>query len=129
MTPKPRITKLYLCDNAFQDRQNKWNIIGIFTGDVLVEKFPARIRVTLYVEIEMYDSLSVNLDLYVGNKKLATVTAAVDSLNESEKGIGVLAVPGLGLNVDKPTEFRVVAAIGDHPKRTVYRKGIKQGVV
>ena len=120
----PRITQVYLCDNAFQDTRNKWNLIGIFTGDVVVEKFPARLRAALYVEIELQESIGVVLELFLGRKLVATINATVESLDGVESGLGVLAIPGMEFGVDKTSEFRVVGRIDQLPKRTVFKRKI-----
>src|SRR5688500_4908101 len=39
-----------LCEDVREELRNKKSLMGVFAGDVLVDKFPAQIRFALYVE-------------------------------------------------------------------------------
>lgn len=122
-----RIRSIYICENAFQDKGNKWNIIGMFTGDIIVKKFPVQFPFALYVEAEVNQATDIIVDFYLGSKRVAGVKASADLLKGKEKGVAVVAVPRIEISVNAESELRVTASIGGGASRTLVKKRIKLG--
>lgn len=118
-----------LCETVLQDIQQRWSLIGIYTGEVIVPHFPAKVRCAIYIEFSEPVSGPLNLEIILGGRRLANIAAEISHKPEDDAGAtAVLGIPGLELGLDRPAELKV-SWIDGKSKKTVLKKAIVQGDV
>jgi hypothetical protein len=118
-----------LCETVLQDIQQRWSLIGIYTGDVIVSQFPTKIRCALYIEFSAPASGPLNLEILLGGRLLANIAAEIGPKPEDGAGAAaVLGIPGIELGLDRPAELKV-SWIDGSSKKMVLKKAIVLGNV
>lgn len=108
---------------------NKHTLINVYSGDVVVQSFPARLMFAVYAEYKSLTTspysllIQVKVDKKVHAKLRANVEPAGDGL------VGILAIPGLDLTVDRDVVLEVTVTPDNERAVSLFRKRIFQGAV
>lgn len=114
-----------LCDHAIIGQGNKHSLIGVFSGDLLIESFPANLSFGLFVELlDTGPSLpAVTISLQLGDKAFGRLTANFGGTLE-EGAPGVVVIPLVTIGVDQPTTLEVTAKAEGYATTILLKKKI-----
>lgn len=124
-----RIRNCLLCDNVIQDIHNRYTLVGVFTNDVLVAEFPARIRLAFYGEfvVKQAGEYLIELSIDVDNNPAIKIGANVTVVNSDE--VTALAVPNLDITIKQEVELTISVLVNKTSRpQTLIRKKIRRGV-
>lgn len=107
-----------LCDYVSKDVYNKDNAIGIYSGDIIVGDFPARMRLSLYVIGVAHEDGDhhIQLSFSLGGDEIAK--AELDVKTTAEHGQSSFAIQNFELSVIENTELQIFAQV-DNEKRSL----------
>lgn len=118
-----------VCEYVALGAHRKHTIVNVYTGDILVRKFPVTIPLSFYLEVapsEILGSRQLSVKVYVGDEVRAEATAEF----EFEEGKpGLLTFPQIGCEFDKPSSIKLVISEVDGKARTIVEKTVSEGVV
>jgi hypothetical protein len=87
------ITNAIVCEDVRAELNNKWSILGAYSGDIAVPNVPAAIKIAFYMEGQLakpyHGPLSARIRL--DNDQVALVTGTMDA---KESGPVSLPIPG-----------------------------------
>lgn len=130
LAPKPKsIGNAILCSDIIKEVTNKYGLIGVFSGHIIIEQFPGRLRFALYVEVfgDGADETITAFKIFFDNKQIAKIEGKLTGLPKSE--VAAITLNGLEATVDGPCEIRVDASVSGGKYHTIIRKKIVQGEV
>lgn len=123
MPTKVKISNALLCEHVIEGLGNKHTLINVFTGDILVKSFPARLFFGLYLEhYPTTPSGKLSIDIILGSKKFAEV--AVEYENARLGLPGALVIPVFEIGLDAPDTLEFVARAEGQPKVRILKKTI-----
>lgn len=123
MSAKFSVETAVLCEHLVPGLNNKHTLINMYPGNILVAEFPARIPISIYVELKpkVFGTFPLELKLYIGKKE--AMTGGAEALFERGKTALVAIPTGLVL-FEKPTTLKFTLACGDEKPTTVIQKRI-----
>ncbi|MHA1522994.1 MAG: hypothetical protein ACTSY1_01160 [Alphaproteobacteria bacterium] len=109
------VTKLFrnviICDDIREEINHKKILIGVYIGDILVQKFPATFSFTMYIEFAPDNAGDILFKFIIkaGKKKILNVEgfAKVEIPGE----VAVVPFPKLRANFSNPTELKVYVVL------------------
>jgi hypothetical protein len=124
---KVKIGNAVLCEHVAQGANNKHILINTYSGDIIVQSFPANIPLGFYIEMEMPDAAprEIDVDLVYGGKTRVIAKATVSGMG----GMGVLAIPLVPFTLERPGKFEVYISAYGVARTIAIRKNISQGNV
>ena len=124
-----RLGNCILCEHIAPGLGNKTSLIGVYAGDILVGKFPANLRLAVYIEHIPNDSerYEMAFEIKVGDESVGKGTAEITDAVPNEAAL--LVLPGINLTTQKEGRFRVLISINGEPPITAIDKAIKDGAV
>lgn len=94
-----------LCDDIRRETNNKYSLMGVLQGDVLIASFPSQIGLAIFSEMEgPAGRYQMELRLSGPGKQSAILDSLIDHQSD---GLIALATPRIDLLADKPGRFRV----------------------
>lgn len=122
------VKTIHLCETAFQDKQNRWNLIGIYTGNIIVRSFPAELNKAIYFEFEASDGQDFHLEFFVGRQPMARAQVKLVRTNDQNSAaLAPFVIPVLKIGLEKPAVFKIVLNVDGKKPRTIFRRKIKLG--
>ena len=114
-----------MAEDARPELGNKFTIVGLYTGDVLVQSFPATIRIaTLTVfHFDKPGRHTLDMRFMLGSDKIAG-GPTIDLTAEPDEAVSV-NTPATMLNIVAPAELRVEGAIDGGAFQTLVRREIR----
>lgn len=116
-----------LCEDVREEIRNKKSLMGVFTGDVVVSEFPARIRMAIYLEyapIKGEGQHIIEIVLMRDEDEIARATASVD---DDSKPRSIILPQGI-LLLEQGGDLVVRANVGE-VSTEVLRKSVQLGEV
>lgn len=117
-----------LCDDIRQEKNNKYILIGVFSGDVVVPQFPATLALSLYAEYFSDTPGQQNATLIYalsGEKKIE----AHAKISIRSPGTATLALPPVPIEFPEPGELTISVQLTDSEPFELLRKQVIQGTV
>lgn len=112
-----------LCDYAALGYGNKHILVNCYSGNIVVQAFPARLGFCLYLELleGQRDCDSITLELCIGKDKLAEIAVVIQERDPDEPS--AVVVPTFTLSLERPCDFIVWASsLGFIRKRILSKK-------
>ena len=119
-----------LCEFVANAVNNKHVLVNTFSGDIIVNGFPARLKLGLYLEIIPDVDLDrgvIDLDLMLGKSKVLSIKADILSAKKAQPALIILNQ--FQLVTDVETLFRVVLKQEGYRTTTALTKNIFQGPI
>jgi hypothetical protein len=119
-----------LCDDVRDEIGNKKSLMGVFSGDIIVQELPATIPIAIYLEFVPVDptkSFELSIKLSVDSDEIAKANIPV-VLNPGSSNASIILPKGL-VRFDKESTFKVTAKIDDELEvELVSKKIIKRNL-
>lgn len=117
-----------LCDDIRQEKNNKYILIGVFSGDVVASQFPAALAFSVYAEHVTdgpgHHDMAIRFSLSGEHK--AEVRARIDM---PIAGTATIVLPPMPIELQAEGELLVTAQLDDAAPVELIRKRVIQGVV
>lgn len=126
---KGTIRNVILCEDIRSEIGNKKSIMGIFSGDVIVAEFPARIQFAVYMEYipeETSEPHEIELDMMADDNRIAEIKVKV---TKPAAGVTSLIIPRAIVAFEKEASYSIFASISQGPRFEILRKKIQKGEV
>jgi len=114
-----------LCDQVYMDKDTGKTILaGMFSGDILTDRFPSMVPCAFYVEIRdlIETSPAATFEIVVGKKIWKRATTTIDT--SDSKGPAILVFQAENLLFSEPSTIRLQAKIGSSKKITLMEKTV-----
>jgi hypothetical protein len=117
-----------LCDDIRKEVGNKRTIVGAFSGDVLIETFPAVIPLAIYLVYRTHssDEIAMEFEYMLDERPLVKIAATLRKHGGSSED-AVVDLPKLFLTFENPGNFVVNVSVNGKRHRILSKK-IMQGV-
>lgn len=105
--PTARVVTALVCDDARREDNKKEILIGVYTGGILVEKFPSRLALCLWTLVQTSGEGELSLEFRVVDSEDTALIAGegmVSVANSDEPSS--LVFPKMPLKVEKATTLR-----------------------
>lgn len=123
------IQNVVLCEYVRAEVNNKYTLIGVMAGDVLVTKFPSNIAIALYIAIlfKTIGKKELTLGLRYSGKLVARITAEMNVIETTAPA--TIAFPTVPLTIEEQgyLELHTEPEIGK--KRRIFKRDVKIGNV
>lgn len=112
-----------LCEHVVPGLGNKNTLINVFSGDVLVTDFPARLLFGFYTDyIPHVPSGKVRIEINIDRKLFAYVDAEFKDTTIGTPG--AIAVPVLEIGLDSDVDLTFVAKVEGAKSQTILKKRV-----
>jgi hypothetical protein len=120
-------TKL-LCEDIRNELGNKRTLVGVFSGDIIVEKFPATLSLAAYFEYvpTLIGQQRIDFSVYFGNDKLFDFGGV---LSVADLSVTALALPRINATIQQPGDFRIEVIAPPSSPDVLITKKVIQGPV
>lgn len=125
MARRLKFLNAILCEHVAQGSNKKHTLVNAYSGDIVVDRFPADLTFGIYVEMAAGAPLEMDIELRLSNKVIAKVHA-IFPVSNSEKP-STLVIPHIQLPVPEETTFSVVATADGYAATTLIDKKLFQG--
>lgn len=127
MSRPPDITTIIVCDDVRKEITNKDILIGVYTGDIVVQDFPAWVRLSVWIEMLPSATGEHHMTFRVGmtDRTLSELMLRLQIREIASMGI---SLPNTAHLIEKETEFVVELKEGTE-WRSLKRKKIIKGRV
>jgi Family of unknown function (DUF6941) len=129
MSAKEQIQNILLCEDVREEINHKRIIIGVYSGDILVKSFPARLAVTAYIEHRPQSLGKQKLEFVVsvGEKEQGRIELLADTTDAL--AVSVVPFPKIGLTIEEPAEIRIDISMDGGKRERLLTKGVREGEV
>lgn len=120
-----RIGNAVLCEYVAKGAGNKYTLVNVLGGDLLVPRLPAVLQLGVYIELLTYDTPpeEVMLDLALDRRKITKLKLKL--LNPRPNKPATLVIASLELPVQAPCLFTITLSV-EGAKRT---KAIEKRII
>lgn len=125
--PQIRIKSAILCEEVRAEVGGKHTLLGVFSGNINVSKFPASIRLAMYFELETSEEavFTSKIRIKYGNKDPVVGDAEIRATEKT----AALVTPMMNLSAEEEGDFVTEISFGDDQWQEVIRKHIAIGPV
>jgi hypothetical protein len=105
-----KIDAALICDDIRMEVSGKVILIGVYAGDILLNRIPATIPVAVWLDGRVQGAPGkLKINIYLGDKSEDSVDTVNDlvPLKQGQNGEFFLALNGIPLNVTEPTTVTV----------------------
>ena len=112
------------CEYIAPGESGKLNIINAYSGNIQVMNFPATFPLAFYIELlpDGSQKREMKINVFVGTKSIANASIEIDEIEPD--GVGVIALPALKIEFEKPTEIRVQISCEGFRKTVAIKKKV-----
>lgn len=126
MLRRPKVTNVVLCDDIRTERNNKLIMVGVYTADLLVPKFPANMRLALYFTVQGAPAGQHEFEVrIIATGSNSGISGTVDVANPQDPIIVV--TPPVPVVFPKAGKLKVDFKIGDSGWLKVVTKEVSEG--
>ncbi|MGU3668201.1 hypothetical protein ACLBX9_28785 [Methylobacterium sp. A49B] len=121
-----RLGNVLLCDYVARGENNKFVLVNAYSGDIVVQQFPASLPFGLYCE-HLPDNVGhfeLTLDIKISGQLLFSANVA---LRIFELAPQVIAIPNFLANIDSPSTIEVVITAEGYKDTVALLKSIRIG--
>ena len=120
MARKIKLGNVVLCEHVVASGNNKHTLVNVYSGDIVVEEFPAVLTFGIYIELLKENNIEkITFFLKNGRKEIGKAQAAFP-----EPETGVLAIPFLPFRTESATTFEIVAEAPGFGRSSILKKQI-----
>ena len=121
-----RLTSAIVSDDSRTEDNRKHFLIGIYVGGVLVEKFPAKLNLSLWMLLQTSGEgeLALNFRLLDSDDKVLISGEGSAHVAQTDEPSS-LALPKMPITIDKPTTLRFQLRLSDRNWETVAEKNVR----
>lgn len=96
-----------ICDHITVDIGRKHSLIGVYSGDVIIQKFPAKLRFAIYAELlpRRVGDYKLTVQISLNDKEVAK--AEIEAAVRVAEAPLVFILPAIGLNIEEETVLKV----------------------
>ena len=117
-----------LCEHVVAGSSNKYTLINVYAGDIIVQKVPVRLSFGIFAEVLAPTVIrDVFLELKLDRK--AIVKAEISLPEGRDEDTGLIVIPVVHFPIEKDTVFSAVASAEGFRPKTFLRKRISVGEV
>jgi hypothetical protein len=118
-----KIGNAVVCEYIAEGARNRHTLVNVFSGDFVVEEFPAKFHIAVFIEIEPSDEAINNLIFEVKrNGKTIGKLTGEEAIEPASKA--AITSPQMPLEFAKASELSIVAQADGYSKTTVLRKKV-----
>jgi hypothetical protein len=128
---KHNFRAVIVCEDIRQEVNGKWSLMGVFSGDIVVQDFPAEIQLAFYIEY-LPDSDEVGRMIKFDFKLLQDDTEMVKGHSESkiESGqTGTIILPRGIASFEKESRLRVFISVNEREEIEIVNKRILRSAI
>lgn len=122
MAAKLKFANAMLCEHVVSGGSGKHTLVNVYSGDILVKEFPARLAMGFYVEHVADRPGGMWISILRGKGEIAKVHVAV--VAQGGQLSGVVAVPLFEFIADEETTIEFVAGMDGSAKTPILKKKI-----
>jgi len=115
-----------VCEEIRQEKSNKFILLGVFSGDILVEKFPADVPLSLFLEGKVDSQDEGVLHIRFSGPGDGSALMSVH-YKPHESGLVALPTPRFTVTMEKPGTFKVELSEDQKTWETVVEKEVILG--
>lgn len=118
-----------LCEDIRQEKSEKFILSGVFPGDILVDKIPAKISIAFYLDTTVTQPGETNLLLRMSGPGEGSVVISANVSSTVENEVGTMALPRMEVSMQSEGVFRLEASADQEGtwttliEKNVIRKG------
>jgi hypothetical protein len=116
------------CEYVAMGANGKHTLVNVYSGDIIVREFPARIPISFFIELESGINADKTLTIEVFSNKKRVAKAVAEFELEKER-VGLINLPQLPLSLDGPTVLKVLISGDGIKSTTLLRKTISVGPI
>ncbi|MES0069483.1 hypothetical protein NKJ73_27330 [Mesorhizobium sp. M0074] len=127
MAKKIQFGNAVLCEYVAQGANNKHVLVNVFSGDVVVSKFPADLQFGVYIELHnAKNSLSNegSVEIRVGGNTVVKGQITLAAVNTSA---GVIAIPSIVVHLESDTTIEVILLATGYGRAVALSKKVYLG--
>lgn len=122
-----RILNAIVCDDARREDNGKAILIGVYTGSILISRFPAQMQLAVWIEHEVTKIGNFQFSCrIILDDELEIFQVTGDALL-NELAPGVLAFGGVPLQLQRPGSLKVELRVAEEEWTTVRTISIIKG--
>jgi hypothetical protein len=120
-----RFGNMILCEDVREEKRNKLTLVGVFSGDILVPKFPAEIQLAgLFQVHDVREGDRIALSIQIGEKKFTTEK----EFQTASRHAHIVLVKST-FRFDKEGEIKISGSLNGGRFRAILEKTISKGEV
>lgn len=121
---KIRVANALACEFTAEGVRNKHTAVNIYTGDILVNAFPAQIAMAFYIELmpDFTGTPMGKVSIMFGNALLASLEA---QFTFQQRNPNILLLPQAMVKMPKAGKVRIVVEIEGQKPFTALSKSIR----
>ena len=107
--PRADVAYALLCDDIRKELSGKDILVGVYTGSLLVQNFPAKITLCLWLDLKIAGKGEVKTEIRVLNPAGEQITGGELTVNVADEGEGngSVALRGMPLNLEKEGQYKI----------------------
>jgi hypothetical protein len=114
-------TTTILAEEIRPELGNKHSLLGVYSGNILVDKFPAVIRLGIFIVFDFVRPGPHNVEMRMSLDKELVTQGTTQVIAEPGKTTVIVAPIGM-LGAEKPSELRIDAAVDGGKRFVLTRK-------
>jgi hypothetical protein len=125
----PNVSALVLCEDVRVEINNKYTLVGVFAGDIIVPYFPApgvKLAVYAVVDFDTRGKRNMEFQILVAGTKIFSVQGEVDI---HEPGAVGLATPQFNTTYVGESDLEVRLIIDDGKMEAISTRRVRKGAV
>lgn len=131
MTRLNSIRNAIICEDIRKEIGNKLTLVGVYSGDIIVGRFPADLWLAFYAEFLPSQSgkIPLQIEMLMGRHRKPLVRVEGAMIVEDASDVAVIALPKFRANFPGPTAFTFRVALDDKKWQVALRKAVRLGEV
>jgi cephalosporin hydroxylase len=127
MAKKLKLGNAILCEYVGMGSNNKHVLLNVFSGDIIVLKFPADIMIGVYIEVHRDSPPQDKFEFEIRINGDAIIRG--DVVMSGSNPLSVVTIPQIPLHVDDDSVIEVVVMSAGYSKAVAISKKIYKGEV
>lgn len=119
-----QVRNALLCEDVRQEKTEKFFLIGVFSGDIIISKVPARVAIALYMEGALERAGTTNIQIRFSGPGEGEGIVGAEFATSTDGERVVIPIPRLELLFEEAGTFRVDISDDDHTWVTVIEKKV-----
>jgi hypothetical protein len=121
-----RVGNAVVCENIRQELYGKHSLLGVFSGDVLIDRIDAVLSIAIYIELFAINVGKIDLELIISydNVDLVKVTSEFDY--QDVRNPAIIASPVIQIKLERASIIVVTAKCNGQTKR-ILEKRVREG--
>jgi hypothetical protein len=122
-----KISSRILCEEIRQEKSNKYVLLGVFAGDIFVEKFPATAPFAFYFEGHVEQAGDYPFLVRVSGPGEGKAILSVRYTSHVDNGIVAIVTPRLEVTLESAGVFKIETSEDEENWTTQIERSVKRG--